>query len=42
MKEKYPKLGDIQYISSEQYSIEQITIFFARELLQRYREIYNL
>jgi hypothetical protein len=42
MKEKYPKLGDIQYISSEQYSIEQITILFARELLQRYRELYNL
>lgn len=38
LKEHYPELGDIQCISSEDYSKEEITILLARELIKRYKK----
>lgn len=35
LKEKYPALGDIQVISTEQFSKEEITVLFAKELIKR-------
>ena len=37
LKEHYPELGDIQCINSDDYSKKEITIFFARELIKRYK-----
>lgn len=37
LKEKYPELGDIQCISSDDYSREEIVLFLAKELIKRYR-----
>lgn len=37
LKEKYPELGDIQCISSDDYSKEEIVVFLAKELIKRYR-----
>lgn len=37
LKEKYPELGDIQCISSDDYSKEEIVLFLAKELIKRYR-----
>lgn len=39
LKAKYPALGDIQVIDTQRYSKEEITIFFAKELLKRYKEV---
>lgn len=39
MKEKYPELGDIQAISSSEFSKEEITILLAKELIKRLRGI---
>ena len=33
--EKYPDLGDIQMISTDKYSKEEIVILFAKELIKR-------
>lgn len=35
--EKYPTLSEIQYISSEDYSVDEICILFAKELIKRIR-----
>lgn len=35
LKEKYPTLGDIQVISTDRHSKEEITILFAKELIKR-------
>ena len=37
LKEKYPALGDIQVINTNQYSKEEIAILFAKELIKRLR-----
>lgn len=37
MLKKYPLLEEIQYISSEKYSVEEICILFAKELIKRIR-----
>lgn len=37
LKEKYPFLGDIQAIDTEHFSKEDITIYFAKELIKRLR-----
>ncbi len=37
LKEKYPELGDIQCISSDDYSREEIVMLLAKELIKRYR-----
>ena len=37
LKEKYPELGDIQCISSDDYSRDEIVLFLAKELIKRYR-----
>lgn len=37
LKEKYPTLGDIQVITTERYSKEEITVLFAKELIKRLR-----
>jgi hypothetical protein len=38
LKEKYPSLQYIQSISSDKYSMEQISILLAKELIKRYKE----
>ncbi len=35
LKEKYPTLGDIQVISTDRFSKEEITVLFAKELIKR-------
>lgn len=37
LKDHYPELGDIQCISSEKYSKDEIVILLAKELIKRYR-----
>lgn len=37
MKEKYPKLGEIQALETDTHTKEEIVIFFARELIKRLR-----
>lgn len=38
LKEKYPELGEIQCITTTQYSKDQITVLLAKELIKRYRQ----
>lgn len=38
LKEKYPTLGDIQVISTEKFSKEEIAVLFAKELIKRLKE----
>lgn len=35
LKEKYPKLGEIQAISTNDYSQEEVALLFAGELIKR-------
>ena len=38
LAEKYPEVADIQGLSTEMYSKEQIVILFAKELIKRLKE----
>ena len=35
LKEKYPKIADIQVIDSSKYSTDEIALLFATQLIQR-------
>ena len=35
LKAQYPTLGDIQVITTERYSKEEVAILFAKELIKR-------
>jgi hypothetical protein len=37
LKAHYPELGDIQCIKSDDYTLEEIVILLAKELIKRYR-----
>ena len=37
LKEHYPELSGIQCLKAEDYTVEQITILLARELIKRYK-----
>ena len=37
LKAKYPHIGDIQCISSERYSKDQVALLLAKELIKRYK-----
>lgn len=37
LKEKYPDIGDIQCISTDRYSKDQVTVLLAKELIKRYK-----
>ena len=37
LKAHYPELGDIQCISADRYSKEEVTILLAKELIKRYK-----
>lgn len=39
LKEKYPQLGEIQVINTQEYSREEISILFAKELIKRYKKV---
>ena len=37
LKAKYPDVGDIQCISTDKYSKDQVTVLLAKELIKRYK-----
>lgn len=37
LREHYPEVGDIQYITTEKYSKEEIAILLAKELIKRFK-----
>ena len=37
LKEHYPELSDIQCLKADDYTVEQITVLLAKELIKRYK-----